>query len=322
MAKISIYLSKSSSSEEVLKYKKYLKESLFRHRVTFHRPSSLDEINETLSKELMKESVDYVFAMGGDGTIHQFIQMMCGTKVPLLIIPTGTANDLARELSLSSKIEHAVRTFLDKKIESIDLISVNKNLMSTCGGLGISSEVAGKINELRVDFPWFKKIVKVIGPGIYPIILSIYFLRKLKLHRLQIISNDFPGLSNIQEASMVMINNQSILGKSFVVAPGTVNTDGKFNVTIFKHKNKVSLIKAVIMIGLGKKDLSDKNLTCFETKNIEINCLGKKLSFFGDGEVIERSENFSITSVDKSLKVFKSSNSAFSLPVSLDEVSL
>ena len=95
MAKISIYLSKSSSSEEVLTYKKYLKESLFRHDLTFHRPSSLDEINESLSKELKSKSVDYVFAMGGDGTIHQFIQMMCGAEVPLLIIPTGTANDLS-----------------------------------------------------------------------------------------------------------------------------------------------------------------------------------------------------------------------------------
>lgn len=322
MAKISIYLSKSSSSEEVLTYKKYLNESLFRHDLTFHRPSSLDEINESLSKELMSKSVDYVFAMGGDGTIHQFIQMMCGTEVPLLIIPTGTANDLASELCLSSKIEQAVRTFLDKKIESIDLISVNRHLMSTCGGIGISSEVAGKINDLRLDFPWFKKFVSLVGPGIYPLVLGIYFLRKLQSHRLQIISPDFPELNNIQEASMVMINNQSVLGKNFIVAPGTKNNDGKFNVTIFKHKNKLSLIKAVLMIGLGKKDLSDKNLTSFETSEIEITSLGERLSFFGDGEVIEKSKVFKISSVRQSLKVFKSKNKNYSLPVSLDEVSL
>ena len=163
MAKISIYLSKSSTSEEVLVYKKYLKESLFRHQLTFYRPSSLEEINEHLAKELMEGSVDYVFAMGGDGTIHQFVQLMSGTDIPLLIIPTGTANDLARELSLNDRIEQAVRTFLNKKIESIDLISVNNRLMSTCGGLGISSEVAGKINELRQEFPWFKKFVKIVG---------------------------------------------------------------------------------------------------------------------------------------------------------------
>ena len=76
------------------------------------------------------------------------------------------------------------------------------------------------------------------------------------------------------------------------------------------------------MIGLGKKDLSDKNLINFETGEIEITSLGERLSFFGDGEVIEKSKVFKISSVRKSLKVFKSKNKNYSLPVSLDEVSL
>ena len=322
MANISIYLSKSSTSEEVLVYKKYLKESLFRHQLTFYRPSSLEEINEYLAKELMEATVDYVFAMGGDGTIHQFVQLISGTDVPLLIIPTGTANDLARELSLNERIDQAVRTFLNKKIESIDLISVNNRLMSTCGGLGISSEVAGKINDLRQEFPWFKKFVKLVGPGIYPLVLSIYFLRKLKSHRLHIVSKDFPLLNNEQVVSMMMINNQSVIGKSFIVAPETKNNDGMFNVTIFKHKNKLSLIRAVLMIALGKKDLSDTNLTSFETNKIQIDSLDGSIGFFGDGEVLETSNSFSIFSVGKSLKVFKSIGRSISSPLSLDEVSL
>ena len=202
------------------------------------------------------------------------------------------------------------------------MISVNNHLISTCGGIGISSKVAGKINDLRSDFPWFKKFVNIMGTGIYPLVLSIYFLRKLKCYRLEIKSTDFPELDKTQETAMVMINNQSVLGKSFLVAPGTRNNDGKFNVTIFKHKNKFSLIQAVLMIGLGKKDMSDKDLISFETNQIEINSLEDRLFFFGDGEIIQKSKKFTISSVNKSLKVFKSKNSGYTLPVSLDEVSL
>ena len=322
MAKISIYLSKSSTSEEVLVYKKYLKESLFRHELNFHRPSSLEEISETLSKEIITESVDYIFAMGGDGTIHQFIQLLGGSNIPLLVIPMGTANDLASELKLGKKINQAVKNFLNKQIEVIDLISVNKNLMATCGGIGISSEVASKINDLRMEFPWFKNIVKLVGPGIYPLVLGIYFLRKLKTYRVQINSTDFPLNNSIQNITMIMINNQSILGKNFLVAPETKNNDGTFNVTIFKHKNKIALIRAIIMIGLGKKDLTDKNLTSFETSNIELRSLREKMIFFGDGEVIEENDSFKISSVPKCLKIFKGHEYENDEAHSLDEVSL
>jgi diacylglycerol kinase (ATP) len=48
----------------------------------------------------MCESCEAVIACGGDGTVHEVLQGVAGTSVPLGVIPCGTANALARNLSL------------------------------------------------------------------------------------------------------------------------------------------------------------------------------------------------------------------------------
>jgi diacylglycerol kinase family enzyme len=82
-----------------------------------------------------------------------------------------------------------------------------------------------------------------------------------------------------------MINNQSTVAGNFLVAPNTKNNDGKFNVLIFKHKDNLSLAKAIISLSLGRFPKNDENLISFETREVTINSVDKSnLSFFGDGE--------------------------------------
>lgn len=58
---------------------------------------------------------DTIFACGGDGTIHNIIQILVNTPASLGILPLGTANALAHDLGLPLNVAAAAKTALTAK---------------------------------------------------------------------------------------------------------------------------------------------------------------------------------------------------------------
>ena len=52
------------------------------------------------ARQAIAEGFDTIFACGGDGTIHDLLQVMVGTTATLGIIPLGTGNTLAHDIRL------------------------------------------------------------------------------------------------------------------------------------------------------------------------------------------------------------------------------
>jgi diacylglycerol kinase (ATP) len=69
------------------------------------------------AKEKARQAVlagfDTIFACGGDGTIHNVIQVLANTSTALAILPMGTANALAHDLGLPMNVTAAARAALD-----------------------------------------------------------------------------------------------------------------------------------------------------------------------------------------------------------------
>src|SRR4051812_8746026 len=51
-------------------------------------------------EQCLAHDADVIVAAGGDGTIAKVAKHLAGTNVPLAIIPTGTANNIARSLGI------------------------------------------------------------------------------------------------------------------------------------------------------------------------------------------------------------------------------
>jgi diacylglycerol kinase (ATP) len=73
------------------------------------------------ARKAITEGCDTVFACGGDGTIHDVLQGMAGTRVALGIVPMGTANALAHDLALPLDPAKAVRAVIDGEHRRIAL---------------------------------------------------------------------------------------------------------------------------------------------------------------------------------------------------------
>ena len=69
--------------------------------------------------QAIAEGCDTIFACGGDGTVHDVLQGMVGTKAALAIIPLGTANCLAHDLGLPLSPAKAASAALTGKFRRI-----------------------------------------------------------------------------------------------------------------------------------------------------------------------------------------------------------
>ncbi|MFD8884327.1 diacylglycerol kinase family protein [Streptomyces erythrochromogenes] len=77
---------------------------LHRHGFTAQRWTSttVDRPGGSLAEECAAGGVDLVVVCGGDGTVRVCADVVAGTGIPLVLVPCGTGNLLARNLDLSS----------------------------------------------------------------------------------------------------------------------------------------------------------------------------------------------------------------------------
>ena len=82
-----------------------------------HGPGSATEQARTAAAH----NIDLVIASGGDGTINEVVNGLAHSRVPLFILPAGTANVLAKELNLPWDVREAARFLTGSTLRRIAL---------------------------------------------------------------------------------------------------------------------------------------------------------------------------------------------------------
>lgn len=305
MQNISVYLNQRAANTDFEYWKGKINRSLFRSNLKFRTPSNLEELHSNLKMDI-DEDVDAVVSVGGDGTVNTLIQNLANKDIGLLVIPGGTANDLAGQLGMNENIKKICQCIRNQQMMNIDLIRINNRLMATNGGIGLGGQVAKRINSIRRKYPLFKKIMKFSGKSIYSFFVAQELMNlNFEEYHLDIQSKEFSGEV---KTSCILVNNQPMLAGTFNIAPQTNNSDGKFNVSILTHESRQKLIQCILQIAKGDLPVNDPNFISFESDKIQIKNLtpGKKLEFFGDGEILhsDESEIFDIEVERDALKVY------------------
>jgi YegS/Rv2252/BmrU family lipid kinase len=76
---------------------------------------------EEQTHEAVLDGCDTIFACGGDGTIHNIIQVLANTPVALAVLPMGTANALAHDLGLPMNAVAAAKAALHASSRRVTL---------------------------------------------------------------------------------------------------------------------------------------------------------------------------------------------------------
>lgn len=74
-----------------------------------------------IAQQAVADRRQMVVACGGDGTFNEIVNGLAGSQVPLALLPAGTANVLAKELSLPWNIERAARLVAGSHLRRIAL---------------------------------------------------------------------------------------------------------------------------------------------------------------------------------------------------------
>ena len=100
---------------------------------------------------------DVAMVFGGDGAVHRVLPSLAYTETPLLVVPTGSANDFARCLGIPSRGDalRAWRRYLDRgdNVRTIDLGVVHPMGMVAPGEAGSLNSVTFADAQGRISRP-------------------------------------------------------------------------------------------------------------------------------------------------------------------------
>jgi diacylglycerol kinase (ATP) len=94
-----------------------------------------------------RSNIDLVIVGGGDGTLNAVVDTLVEMRLPLGILPLGTANDLARTLGIPTSMPSACRVIAEGNVKSIDLGWVNGKYFFNVASLGLSVRITQKLSK-------------------------------------------------------------------------------------------------------------------------------------------------------------------------------
>ncbi|MGZ3770187.1 MAG: diacylglycerol/lipid kinase family protein [Bdellovibrio sp.] len=288
-----------------------VRESLFRCDLSFCIPQSIEEMKDFFANEVAV-GTDFIIVCGGDGTINLSMQCLIENMdikklPPITIVRSGTANDLAHEIGISTSIDSAVRNIFEGVVKNIDVIEISSGetttYMLTNGGLGMPALAADLANKFRMHLrdlanspksaKAFKFLaeksyfaVKKMGPTVYSF-MSAEAIRTWNPEGWSL-EVDIPGKTIIETTSpIVLVNNQQSIGASFKPAPYTSNTDGTVNLLLTETKSIPEHTHAAYLLRRGNLEKSPF-FKSFELKEFRLKSQNpqRPLTFFGDGEIL------------------------------------
>ena len=86
-----------------------------------------------------------VAAWGGDGTVNGAAAGVAGTGIPLAIIPGGSGNGLARDLTIPFDPAQAFEVAATGKVRAIDAGDLHGALFFNVAGIGFDARIAGRL---------------------------------------------------------------------------------------------------------------------------------------------------------------------------------
>jgi YegS/Rv2252/BmrU family lipid kinase len=127
--------------------------SVIRGACAFEHEIVLSEKKDDLDPIIARAEetgMDVVFAVGGDGTVHETAKRLVGRRCALGILPMGSGNGFARHIGLPLDAAASIAACAGGRIVDVDTATVNGQTFLGIMGIGFDAEIAQRFASSTV----------------------------------------------------------------------------------------------------------------------------------------------------------------------------
>lgn len=213
-----------------------------------------------------------VIAAGGDGTLNEVVQGLAGTPAILGVLPAGTMNVFAREMSIPfDSLERALAVIDAGFVREVDLFEANGSPFVQMAGVGFDAQV---IEETT----WESK--KMLGPLAY--LLAAVKVLGERPPKMEVVCAD----GRREEGVAVLAGNGSLYGGQFRFFRNADNSDSKLDVLVYKEAGYRLVLDSLRGLAFGGIDLV-ASTSYFQTEAFTVRA-DREVPVEVDGEWIGR----------------------------------
>jgi diacylglycerol kinase family enzyme len=200
-----------------------------------HRARYVSTKSDKFKSEIEKVEGDFIVAAGGDGTVAEIIAKLGNRKLPIGILPLGTANNIARSLAIAGTPQILVETWDLARVRKLDIGRIDGpsgvSHFVEAVGVGIVAEMLLKAKKMAkekgaLDLQKGRELLRKIAKDAKPLDLKIMVDGKT-------IDGDWLGAE---------VLNIPYTGPGLPLAPKSELNDGMLDVICFdkESRNKLS----------------------------------------------------------------------------------
>ncbi len=187
--------------------------------------------SQTVPTPLNLENKDLLIVLGGDGTIHSALPEAVRWKVPLALLPSGTANVLASELGIPRHPDRALRLIRSGRLRRIHLGRGDARYFHLMAGIGVDGYV------LRQTSPRLKRTLGTFSywwAG-----MRHFWTAPLQPFEIRLDDRAYP-------ATFAVISNCRYYGGQLLMAPRATVFENCLDVCLFNSQNRLRFIQYLL----------------------------------------------------------------------------
>lgn len=194
-----------------------------------------------IARQAVCSGAEFILAAGGDGTVNEIINGMVHSRVPLGILPAGTANVLATEIGLPRSLSRAARLLPEcvaRRIAVGCLTPGPADRFFICmTGVGFDAQIVYNIDA---------GLKRLLGKTAYWIGGFGQVVRRFPEFQVEIDGNERTT------CSFALVSRVRNYGGDFEIARGVRLLDDRFELVLFRGRTPLPYLKYVLGMTLGR----------------------------------------------------------------------